>query len=78
VLIGEDSDALGMRAEVENVHTILARGTSADRQLAVYHAALASGLSEQDAQNAVVDRLIEETVAGTPAALGPAAAATAE
>ncbi len=77
-LIDEDADALGMRAEVENVHTILARGTSADRQLAVFHAAVASGLSERDAQNAVVDRLIEETVAGTPAALGPGAVVTAE
>ncbi len=74
-LIGEDADALNMRAEVENVHTILARGTSADRQLAVYRAALASGLGERDAQKAVVDRLIEETVAGTSAALGPAASA---
>jgi len=77
-LIGEDADALGMREEVENVHTILARGTSADRQLAVYQAARASGLTEQDAQNAVVDRLIEETVAGTSAALGPAAAPVAK
>jgi len=70
-LISEDADALDMRAEVANVHTILARGTSADRQLAVYHASLASGMGERDAQNAVVDRLIEETVASTPAALGP-------
>ncbi len=70
-LISEDADALNMRAEVENVHTILARGTSADRQLAVYQAALASGMNEGDAQNAVVDRLIEETVAGTSAAFGP-------
>lgn len=77
-LIREDADALDMRAEVENVHTILARGTSADRQLAVYRAALESGLSERDAQKAVVDRLIEETVAGTPAALGPGAAAMSE
>jgi len=77
-LIGEDADALNMRAEVENVHTILVRGTSADRQVAVYNAARASGLSEREAQNAVVDRLIEETVAGTSAALGPGAAAQTE
>ncbi|MFP3921737.1 MAG: carboxylate-amine ligase [Dichotomicrobium sp.] len=77
-LIGEDADALGMRAEVENVHTILARGTSADRQLAVYNAARASGMDERHAQNAVVDRLIEETVAGTTAALGPDAPALAK
>ncbi len=73
-LIAEDADALDMRAEVENVHTILARGTSADRQLAVFRAGLESGLGARDAQKAVVDRLIEETVAGTPAALGPASA----
>jgi len=76
-LIAEDADELDMRAEVEHAHTILSRGTSADRQLAVYRAAKESGLDDRDAQNAVVDRLIEETVAGTSASVGAGVTALA-
>jgi carboxylate-amine ligase len=46
-------DELGTREEVGYVHTILAEGTSADRQLAVYR--------ESGSLEAVVDHLIEET-----------------
>lgn len=49
-------DDLGCRAEVEYVHTILERGTSADRQLATFER---TGHLE-----AVVDQLIEETLEG--------------
>jgi carboxylate-amine ligase len=76
-LIAEDADELDMRAEVEHAHTILSRGTSADRQLAVYRAAKESGLDDRNAQNAVVDRLIEETVAGTSASVGAGVTALA-
>ena len=38
------------------------RGTSADRQLAIYNEALASGATERQALVRVVDWLIEETV----------------
>jgi carboxylate-amine ligase len=49
-------DELGVRREVEFVHTILERGSSADRQLKVFRA---TGSLE-----AVVDHLVEETRAG--------------
>ncbi len=55
---------LGSRKDVEYVHTILKNGTSADRQLAVYHSALAEGCNEQDALVRVTDQLIAETVEG--------------
>ena len=46
---------------------ILKRGTSADRQLAVYDEARAAGASEHEATRAVVDWLIDETGAGLTA-----------
>ncbi|MDQ6741820.1 MAG: carboxylate-amine ligase, partial [Candidatus Dormibacteraeota bacterium] len=49
-------DELGSRKEVEYVHTILAEGTSADRQLRAYR--------ERGALSGVVDHLCEESVAG--------------
>src|SRR5438067_4284519 len=51
-------DPLGPRKEVEHIHTILERGTSADEQLRVYH--------ETNDLQAVVDRLIELTAENVP------------
>jgi carboxylate-amine ligase len=51
-------DGLGSRKEIEHIHTILQRGTSADEQLEVYR--------ETNDLNAVVDRLIERTVENVP------------
>ena len=64
-LIREDAERLDCVAEVEHVRTILSRGTSAHRQLAVYESQRRKGASEQHALEAVVDWLIEETTAGT-------------
>lgn len=70
---------LGCLDEVLQLRHILDRGTSADRQLAVYAKALADGASEREAPMAVVDWLIEETLIGVtdrtaaPAATKPAA-----
>lgn len=50
-------DDLGSRAEVEYAHTIFERGTSADRQLAVFE--------ETGDLKAVVDHLVAETREGT-------------
>ncbi len=47
-------DDLGSRKEVEHIHAILERGTSADEQLQVYR--------ETNDLRAVVDRLIERTM----------------
>lgn len=51
-------DDLGSRKEVEHIHTILERGTSADEQLRVY--------KETDDLKAVVDRLMELTMENVP------------
>ncbi|MCA1850420.1 MAG: carboxylate-amine ligase [Acidobacteria bacterium] len=52
-------DDLGSRKEIEHIHTILQRGTSADDQLRVYQ--------ESDGNlHAVVDRLIEMTMENVP------------
>ena len=51
-------DDLGSRKEVEHIHTILERGTSADEQLQVFR--------ETGDLKAVVDRLMERTVENVP------------
>jgi len=51
-------DDLGSRKEVEHIHTILERGTSADEQLQVF--------SETNDLKAVVDRLISRTMENVP------------
>ena len=51
-------DDLDSRKEVEHIHTILERGTSADEQLQVYR--------ETNDLKAVVDRLIERTMENVP------------
>ncbi len=61
-LVRPSAEELGCVAEVEHASEIVARGTSADRQLEVYHLALAQGASEEKALRAVVDWLIAETV----------------
>lgn len=63
-LIAEDAAFFGCEAEVGRARDILARGTSAHRQLAACAAARAAGASQDAALQAVVDTLIEETVAG--------------
>src|SRR5438132_2627807 len=53
-------DELGSRREIEHIHTILERRTSAEEQLRVF--------SETKDLNAVVDRLIELTMENVPKA----------
>lgn len=60
-LVREDSEELGCTREVLHARTILQRGTSAHRQLAVYNGARAHGASDREALKATVDFLIEET-----------------
>ncbi|MBA3514294.1 MAG: carboxylate-amine ligase [Pyrinomonadaceae bacterium] len=52
-------DPLGSRKEIEHIHTIMQRGTSADEQLEVY-------TSSNNDLNAVVDRLIARTMENIP------------
>ena len=62
-LVAEDAAEVGCIAELEHGRTILSRGTSADRQLAVYHDALDAGAEPSEALRLVVDFLVKETVA---------------
>jgi carboxylate-amine ligase len=61
VMLREDAEALGCLAELEHARTIVARGTSADRQVAHYTKLLSQGMSPPDALKGVVDHLIAET-----------------
>jgi carboxylate-amine ligase len=63
-IVDDVVDDLGSRQDVEYVKTIIDRGTSADRQLKIYRAALQDGKSEREALCDVVDYLIEETSEG--------------
>jgi carboxylate-amine ligase len=64
VLLREDAEALGCAAEIAHARTIVARGTSADRQVACFERLVAEGASREEALKGVVDHLIAETVAG--------------
>lgn len=63
-LVREGAERLDCVAEIETARSILKRGISAYRQVAVYDAAKTSGANEEEALHAVVDWLIEETVQG--------------
>ena len=62
-LVRPDAEALDCVAQVEHARTICQRGTSADRQLAVYHEALDEGATDEEALRAVVQALIADTLA---------------
>ncbi|WP_374633124.1 carboxylate-amine ligase [Ferrovibrio sp.] len=61
-LVREEAVAMGCLAEVERARGILARGSSAHRQLQVYRAALDNGMDRAAALRAVVAWLMAETV----------------
>ncbi len=65
-LTREEAQALGCVAEVERARGILKRGTSAQRQLQVYRAALDAGADKPEALKAVVDWLITESMNFSP------------
>lgn len=62
--VDEVVDDLGSRKEIEHVHTILERGTSADEQLRVYH-------ENNNSFEPVVDMLIKNTMENVPAKCFP-------
>ncbi|MBL6933555.1 MAG: carboxylate-amine ligase [Rhodospirillales bacterium] len=63
-IVAEDAEALNCTAEIERLHEIIENGTSAHRQLATYYQSIEEGNTKQEALNAVVDMLIEETLRG--------------
>jgi carboxylate-amine ligase len=62
-MLGEDAAALGCSAELKHARTILARGTSADRQVQHFQGRMAEGATREEALKSVVDHLIKETLA---------------
>ncbi len=62
-LVRPDADALDCVREVEHARTILQRGTSAHRQVITYQRARDDGADDTEALRAVVDMLLEETLA---------------
>jgi carboxylate-amine ligase len=63
-LVRDDAEHFGCVAEVEHARQVLARGTSAHRQVSTYQEALSKGASQEEALKAVVDMLIEDTMHG--------------
>ncbi|HEX6143058.1 MAG TPA: carboxylate-amine ligase [Geminicoccaceae bacterium] len=63
-IVADQAERMNCQAEVEAARSIIERGTSADQQLAVFAKARADGADESEATKAVVDWLIQETVAG--------------
>lgn len=64
-LVAEDAEALDCVEEVKRSRDIVARGTSAHRQLAVFREAKENGADNTEAMRQVVDMLIEDTLLGT-------------
>ena len=62
-LLREDAEAFGCLSEMEHARVIVARGTSADRQVARFTELQAQGLSREQALAGVVDHLIAEGLA---------------
>jgi carboxylate-amine ligase len=62
-LIHDDAVKLDCLAEVEHARTILARGSSADQQLAIYTEAREAGKTRRQALMRVVDWLLQTTIA---------------
>jgi carboxylate-amine ligase len=61
-LVSEDAQMLGCEKEINHARTILERGTSAHRQLAIYNTAMEETGDSQQAFKQVVDWLREETL----------------
>jgi glutamate---cysteine ligase / carboxylate-amine ligase len=60
--IEEDASAFDCVDEIEHIRTIVARGSSADRQLARFEALIAHGVTRDIALAGVVDQLIQDTM----------------
>jgi carboxylate-amine ligase len=63
-LIDQDARHFDCLGEVNHAREILARGTSAHRQVAVFDQAISEGATRTEALNAVVDWLVAETARG--------------
>ena len=68
-LITEDAEYFGCMDEINHIRTILERGTSAHRQVAVFNQSLADGKSHELALVDVVKYLAKQTLKGVDAGL---------
>jgi carboxylate-amine ligase len=64
-LVRPDAETLGCVTEVEHAATIVREGTSAERQIRTYDRAVEAGSTPEEALEAVVDELLEDTVHDT-------------
>jgi carboxylate-amine ligase len=62
-LTREDARFFDCEREVNHAREILNRGSSAHRQIRTFEKAIAAGASREQALKAVVDFLVQETVA---------------
>lgn len=60
-LLAEDAERLGTKKELNHLKTIVKRGTSADRQRAIFNNTIKKGKSKPEALKLVVDHLIKQT-----------------
>jgi len=63
-LVQEDIAYFGCEAEIARIREIVAEGTSADRQIALYEKTVAAGATTDEALKRIVDLLIDETAEG--------------
>jgi carboxylate-amine ligase len=63
-LVRPDAEEFGCVAEVARIRDLARDGTSADRQIAAYRAAVDAGASDEEAMRKVVDHLITDTLVG--------------
>lgn len=70
-LVEEDAQALECVQEVHHARKIIARGSSANQQLATFDSAITNGADEREALCQVVDQIIEQTAMGLPDFDGP-------
>jgi carboxylate-amine ligase len=65
-VLRDDAAALGCLSELERAREVIANGTSADRQLAIYNKAIEAGASTEEAHRAVVEWLMQASVPARP------------
>ena len=65
-ILAPHAERMGCLAEVRRAPAIARRGTSADHQLRIFHEAVGQGADEREAQKAVVDWLVEQSIATSP------------
>jgi len=63
-ILAQDAIEFDVREELRHARTIVQEGTSAHRQISVYEEALSGGADNDEALEAVVDHLIEDTLYG--------------